>query len=489
MDIVPTQPVPAASLPAAQAASLAARLTESAHAAMRRRRPAEALPPLDRLRVLPGEEGQAEAMRAEALLQLSRFEEADVAAAASLLSAPHSSPRLQLRARAQLGRGLRREGIASAADAVMADPADASAKALLGLALMEEGVLEEAIYFLGLAFQGDPGNPMIQLRLAQAFMRDNRHEAAAELLAHCAAVAPDLQGLAALRAMNALAAGRADEAVALARAAIDRQGPDAGLASVLAHALEAAGRREESAPAFRAAARLAPADPYLAHLAATMSGETPDAAAAGYVAKLFDSYAPRFEDSLIALGYRVPGLVRRTIERLRPDAVAGQAPLGPVLDLGCGTGLVGVALHHLLEGSPLVGVDLSAGMLVQARAKGLYSALRHAEISEDMARDPARYAVIVAADVFCYAGRLDGVLALCRARLARPGGLLVCTVERGTPGTGFRLGAQGRFAHAPDYVAAVLAEAGLVTLEMHEEDLRRDRGGAVPGLLIVARAA
>jgi predicted TPR repeat methyltransferase len=486
MDTIPT--TPAAALPPAQAASLAARLTATAEAAMRRRRPAEALPALDRLRVLPGEEGEAEAMRAEALLQLSRFEEADVAAAASLLCAPQSSPRLQLRARAQLGRGLRREGIASAAGAVMADPADPSAKALLGLALMEEGVLEEAIYFLGLAFQADPANPMIQLRLAQAFMRDRRHEAAAELLTHCATAAPDLAGLAALRAMNALAAGRPEEAVALARAAIDRQGPDAGLASVLAHALESAGRREEAAPAFRAAARLAPHDPYLAHLAATMAGETPEAATAGYVAKLFDSYAPRFEESLIALGYRVPGLVRRTVERLRPEAAAGDAPLGPVLDLGCGTGLVGVALLHLLSGGPLVGVDLSAGMLAQARAKGIYAALRHAEISQDMAQDPARYALVVAADVFCYVGRLDEVLALCRARLA-PDGLLVFTVERGAPGSGYRLGAQGRYAHAPDHVAAVLAGAGLEAVEMREEDLRRDRGGAVPGLLVVARAA
>ncbi len=466
---------------------LAARLTASAEAALRRRRPAEALPALDRLRILPGETAAAETMRAEALLQLARFDEAAVAAGVALAAEPPSAPRLRLLARAQLGRGLKREGIVSAADAVMADPSDISAKALLGLALMQDGRLEEAIYFLGLAFRADPSNPLIQLRLGQAFMRDGRHAAATELLAFCAQHTPDLPGLAAMRAMNALAAGETEEAIALANAAIERGGPDPGLFSVLAHALESAGRREEAAPAFRAAARLAPHDPYLAHLAATMAGETPDAAAAGYVAKLFDSYANRFEQSLIALGYRVPGLMRRAVERLLPEVAEGPARLGPVLDLGCGTGLVGAALHDLL-GGPLVGVDLSAGMLAEARAKTVYAELRQADILDAMLADRASYHLIIAADVFCYLGRLDDVLTLCRARLA-PGGLLLFTVERGEAGGGFRLGSQGRYTHAPDLVAEALAASFLEPVEMREEILRGERDGPVAGLFVVARAA
>ena len=477
----------AAQAAAPETAALAARLFASAEEALRRRRPAEALPVLDRLRALSGEAGAAEALRAEALLQLARFEEADAAAAAALAAELNSARHLQLRARAQLALGRRREGIGTAASAVMADPSDPAARALLGLALMEEGRLEEAIYFLGLAFRADPANPMIQLRLGQAFMRAGRHEAAAELLAHCAALAPDLPGLAAMRAMNALAAGNTEEAIALARAGIERSGPDAGLYSVLAHAPESAGRREEAAPAFRAAARLAPHDPYLAHLAATMAGEAPEMATEGYVARLFDSYASRFEASLLALGYRVPGLVRRAVERAWPDVAAGRVRLGPVLDLGCGTGLVGAALHDLL-GEVLVGVDLSRRMLAEAAAKGIYTELRHAEIEAALAAERGTYALIVAADVLCYFGRLDTVLPLCRARLS-PGGLVIFSVERGAPGSGYRLGAQGRYAHAPDLVRSSLAEAGLEALEWREEDLRSDHGRPVPGLLVVARAA
>ena len=40
---------------------------------------------------------------------------------------------------------------------------------------------------------------------------------------------------------------------------------------------------------------------------------------------------------------------------------------GTMLDLGCGTGLAGAAFRPLVDW--LVGVDLSAGMIAQARGK------------------------------------------------------------------------------------------------------------------------
>src|SRR4051794_33872133 len=219
----------------------------------------------------------------------------------------------------------------------MAAPRDTAGRVLLATALLEEGRHDEAIWFLGEAWRADPDNPALQLRLAQAFLRAGRHAAAAELLAHCEALAPWTPGIAALRAQAALLAGDAAEAERLARAALARGIVDGAVHSVLAHALVSAGRLAEAGPHFAAAARLAPDSPYLAHLAAATGGSAQDRAPQGYVAALFDGYAPHFEASLLGLGYRVPGLIRRAVERLLP---AGEARLGPVLDLGCGTGLV-----------------------------------------------------------------------------------------------------------------------------------------------------
>ncbi|WP_165982391.1 tetratricopeptide repeat protein [Dankookia rubra] len=465
-------------------APLVDRLANQAHALLRDGRAEEALPMLDRLGRL-GAPASA-ALRAEAMLQLLRLEEAETAADAALAGTTDDARLHRLRARIRLARGHHAGAAEDAATAVMAAPGDTAGRLLLATALLEEGRHDEAIWFLGEAWRADPGNAALQARLGQAFMRAGRHEAAAELLAHCEQQAPSTPGIAALRAQAALLADDAPEAERLARAALARGIVEGAVHSVLAHALVSQGRLAEAGPHFAAAARLSPASHYLAHLAAASSGTTQDRAPEDYVATLFDGYAPHFETSLLGLGYRVPGLIRRAVERLLPAVAAGRASLGPVLDLGCGTGLAGVALSDLLHG-PLTGVDLSRRMLEQAAAKHLYTSLRQADLTAVLREEGAAYALITAADVFCYLGDLNETLALCRQRLA-PGGLLVFSLERAEAGAGWRLGPSGRYAHAPDYLAACLKAAGLQALECREEALRRDGEASIPGLLVAAHA-
>ena len=464
---------------------LAERLADQARILLRDGRAEEALPMLDRLGSLMAPAHAA--LRAEAMLQLKRWEEAEAAADAALAGAGDDAPLRRLRARIRLARSHHAAAAEDAAAAVMAAPADLGGRLLLAAALLEEGRHDEAIWFLGEAWRADPDNPQLQARLGQAFMRAGRHEAAAELLAHCEAAAPWTPGIGALRAQAALLAGDPAEAERLARTALSRGIVDGAVHSVLAHALVGLDRLAEAGPHFAAAARLAPDSAYLAHLAAAAGGTPPDRAPEGYVAALFDGYAPHFEESLLGLGYRVPGLFRRAVERLRPAVGAGEVPLGSVLDLGCGTGLAGVALSDLLRG-PLTGVDLSRRMLEQAAAKGIYTALRQADLNAVLREPGEAFALIMASDVFCYLGELSETLALCRQRLA-PGGLLLFSLERAAPGTGWLLGPEGRYAHAPDYISAGLAAAGLQALECREEPLRLAGLATVPGLLVAAHAS
>ncbi|GGC47506.1 hypothetical protein GCM10011504_27420 [Siccirubricoccus deserti] len=492
--------MPAASraVPAA-APALATRLLDRARLLLRQGRPGEALPILDRLVRLPGGDTAALLLRAEALLGLGRPDAAEAAATAALerlagpapavVVPPAAAVALLLRARARQAAGSLDPAIDDAAAAVMAVPGDAGAKQVLGAALLEQQRFDEAIWFLGEAFRAAPEDPQRQLRLGQAFMLAQRHEAAAELLAHCAAGHPDLPGVVALQAQNRLLAGDPAGAAALVRAALGRGVVEAGLHSVLAHVLIGEADTEGAAQHFTAAARLAPRNAYLGHLAAALAGspaDMPDRAADAYVRTVFDGYAPRFEASLISLGYRVPGLMRQAVERLLPEVAGGAAKLGPVLDLGCGTGLVGAALSDLI-GGPLVGVDLSRPMLEQAAAKGIYTTLHQAEASAALLGPMPPQALITAADVFCYFGRLELLLERCRSRL-RQGGLLLFSLERAAPGEGWQLGPRGRFRHAADYVAGCLAAAGLQSLECREEVLRQEANGVVDGLLVVARA-
>ncbi|MBX9699768.1 MAG: methyltransferase domain-containing protein [Acetobacteraceae bacterium] len=468
--------------------TLTTRLTRAAVTALEQRRPGEALPSLDRLRLLPGQSGLAAALRAEALLALGRSAEADGAAAEALEERPDDPGRLELRARAHWACGRSLDALDTAAAAVLAGPRDVAALLLFAALLSEERRFEDAASVLDDALGRRPDEPEVLLRLGIALTRADRHAEAEAMLARCHGLAPALPGLGVARAQAALARKDVEAAITIARAALEQVGADAALYSVLAHALEAAGRREEARPAIRAAARLAPEDPYLSHLAAIADSgeaEAPDRASAGYVEAVFDGYAGRFEAALIRLGYRVPGLVRRAMERHRPGLADGAARLGAVLDLGCGTGLVGVALHDLLGGR-LVGVDLSRRMLEEARAKGIYDELLQQDLLAVLGAGEETFDLVCAADVFCYMGRLDEVLGLCARRLA-PEGLLIFSVERGAEGSGYALHGQGRYRHAPDLVRADLAGAGLAPLEMREEVLRTDFGRPVDGLLVVAR--
>src|SRR3546814_7690729 len=80
----------------------------------------------------------------------------------------------------------------------------------------------------------------------------------------------------------------------------------------------------------------------LPHLALLGAAPAPDALPVAYVTALFDEYAPRFERSLLVdLGYRGPEQVLDAVAAIRGAAAAFSA----VLDLGCGTGLVGDRLR------------------------------------------------------------------------------------------------------------------------------------------------
>ena len=100
----------------------------------------------------------------------------------------------------------------------------------------------------------------------------------------------------------------------------------------------------------------------------------------------------------------------------------GRAPWPGTL-IGCGTGLVAVALSDLAVG-PLVGVDVSSRMLAQAAAKQqLYAELREADLEQMLVEDVTCWKLIVAADVSVYFGALAEVFAAVQPGSSRAAGL------------------------------------------------------------------
>ncbi|MEQ9123940.1 MAG: methyltransferase domain-containing protein [Alphaproteobacteria bacterium] len=217
-----------------------------------------------------------------------------------------------------------------------------------------------------------------------------------------------------------------------------------------AEALEALGRLVDAAAAFADYLRHAEADVMgaEARLALLGAAPTPTTLPEAYVRTLFDQYADRFEAALLGkLDYQAPYQIAEAVARLRPDAGGGLR----VLDLGCGTGLAGEAFRN--RASWLAGVDLSPGMIQEARRKRIYD-----ELAE---------AVAVAA--------LDA------------GGLFGLSAQR-ADAADYSLGAEHRFSHSKAYLRRMAADAGLETLLLEDAVCRREAGVDVPSLLGVFAA-
>lgn len=240
-------------------------------------------------------------------------------------------------------------------------------------------------------------------------------------------------------------------------------------------------RNSEAAQAYRAWLEAAPNDPIASHLvAATSGGSAPARASDGFVAALFERAAPDFDTTLATLGYCVPQRLFETAMAVLDPGVVGI----DILDLGCGTGLCGEWFRPLAR--RLVGVDLSAGMLANARRRGCFDELHCAELTGYLQRCPERFDLITAADVFCYFGDLTAVFAAA-ARLLHPGGCIIFSVEHLADSPPMQLLEHGRYAHCAAYLHESLAQSGLLPVRTAETLLRYERGAPVPGLIIAGR--
>ena len=384
-----------------------------------------------------------------------------------------------LAADARLAHGDAAGAVREAADAVIAFPREPAPKAALGTALLSLGHLTEAQACLAEAVQGNPVHVGFRLGLAHAQASACQAEAALSTLDAGTALRPQALEFRLGAIRLAAATGRHQAALDRADAARAAGAIDAAILGLRGHALSCLDRDAEAIESYREALALAPEDVYVRHLVAAAGlVAAPTRASRDYVRVLFDGFAPHFEADLIRLQYRVPGLVRR--------AALAHGAVGPTLDLGCGTGLIGVVLSDLPLG-PLTGIDLSPAMLKEAAAKRLYDRLLAEDVESDNLGEG--FGLAVAADVLPYVGEPAPLLATA-ARALMPGGLFIVSAESFAEDRGdspWRLGSRARYAHRPDALRSAAQAAGFVVLSCDAELLRLDHGRPVDGVLMVLR--
>lgn len=103
-----------------------------------------------------------------------------------------------------------------------------------------------------------------------------------------------------------------------------------------------------------------------------------------WVEAVFDGFAPGYDEAMSLLAYESPRLVADVVKRVLKGRRG--VVLSRVMDLGCGTGLLGALLRGSVEGGGLIGVDASGGMLKVAEGTGAYHSLRKADMIDALLR-------------------------------------------------------------------------------------------------------
>jgi predicted TPR repeat methyltransferase len=350
----------------------------------------------------------------------------------------------------------------------------------LGIVQQERLKLDEAIAAYERAIARDPRHANAHSNLGVVLRA--RGEAAEAEQAYRAAIDIDPEHSDAYHNLGVLlnAQKRPGEAALCFSKVITLRPKDPEARRLLALAHCTLGEIEKAVEIFQEWLEEDPDDPVARHMLAACSGrDVPPRASDAFVEKTFDSFASSFDSKLAQLSYRAPALVTEMLKRSH----AAPSRSLDVLDAGCGTGLCGVLLAPYAR--RLVGVDLSEGMLAQARQRRVYDDLVKCELTAYLADCNETFDLIVSADTLVYFGTLEAVVTA-SDRALRPGGRLIFTVEELVGAdhyAGYSLGTSGRYRHAREHIHAAMAETTLRP-EIVSADLRLEAGEPVAGLVV-----
>lgn len=136
----------------------------------------------------------------------------------------------------------------------------------------------------------------------------------------------------------------------------------------------------------------------------------------------YSEWAATYDEELVdGRGYAMPARCRAAFDAHVTDRST------PVIDLGCGTGLLGRELADL-GFETIDGIDYSPEMIEQARATGSYRDLWSADLNEPLDIADGAYGAVGAMGVFSFGHvNADALDEICR--IITPGGTLIIGVN------------------------------------------------------------
>ena len=230
---------------------------------------------------------------------------------------------------------------------------------------------------------------------------------------------------------------------------------------------------EQAKTCFKKAVEFKPDYAEAKHLLSALTEHTTNSAPRKYVENLFNNYAINFEHSLVnKLEYKTPNLITELIVAKNPNI-----QLGSVLDLGCGTGLIGDEIKKYC--SNLEGVDLSKQMLKIASAKNIYDKLEHKDIVKYLSTENLDFNYFISTDVLVYVGELSKIFQLIKSRNKSKGKFVFSTEH--TDRDGFFLEKSGRYSHSKKYIEGLCEKFGFNLSHFETINLRKNKGKFIVG--------
>jgi len=216
------------------------------------------------------------------------------------------------------------------------------------------------------------------------------------------------------------------------------------------------------------------------HILAAITSQPNEYGPNEYTTHLFDHYAHKFDTHLLkALDYQIPIYLKRATQSVIPKDTL----LKNCLDIGCGTGLTGIAFQDIVEN--MVGVDLSSNMIQKAFEKNIYQNIYHSDIIDFLENCVDLFDLFIAADVFIYMGRVDKLfeyIKVCAGQCS----WFAFSVETSHT-SDVLLNTSGRFSHSHHYIETLCQTHGFSIELCLSAGIRKEQDHWIPGALYVIK--
>lgn len=213
----------------------------------------------------------------------------------------------------------------------------------------------------------------------------------------------------------------------------------------------------------------APDNIFAQHILASFKGNSENTNQK-YAKELFDTFASTYDATMQKIKYAILDKIEQI----------GISLKGNILDLGCGTGAVGLRFAN--NKTSFTGVDISQNMLNIAAQNNKYATLINADITTFAAQNKDVFDFIIATDVFEYVPDIENIIK------HFDNTTFIFNIEKASPDVKeYTLSYNGRHQHNPKYVKEILLKCGYKDISEYNLDIRQEDSFPVEGVLFVAK--